>query len=110
MGGRAPYDGCVRLVAYAAFYWEAFDGELASRGVDPLSLPFDRFLNAVYAFMISELRNLGGMQPVSLDEAKNKLDADLAKPIPGRRQRRVSEAVVQDEMALFAAAAGSSGR
>lgn len=45
------------------------------------------------------------MQQVSLDEAKEALDNQLAKPIPGRRQR-VSDSVVEDEMALFNAAAG----
>lgn len=60
--------------------------------------------------MINEIRDMGGMERPSLDDAKKRLDAELAKPIPGRRVRRVSDAVVQDEMALFAAAAGSSGR
>lgn len=44
------------------------------------------------------------MQRVSLDEAKDALDNQLIKPIPGRRQK-VSEAIVEDEMALFKAAA-----
>lgn len=32
--------------------WFAFDGAMAMRGVDPLSLPFDRFLHLVYAHLI----------------------------------------------------------
>lgn len=59
--------------------------------------------------MINEIRSGGGMERISLDDAKTKLDAELAKPIPGRR-RKVSESVIEDEMALFAAAAASRGR
>lgn len=44
------------------------------------------------------------MQQVSLDEAKAALDDQLTRPIPGKT-RKVSESVVEDEMALFKAAA-----
>lgn len=45
------------------------------------------------------------MQRVSLDEAMTSLENELSKPLPGRRVKKVSESVVQDEMALFKAAA-----
>lgn len=45
-----------------------FDGWAASKNVDPLSLPWDRYLNLVYYFMT---RNLD-------TEGKDKVDAELA--------------------------------
>lgn len=45
------------------------------------------------------------MQRVPIDEARIALENDLAKPIPGRQAKKVSESVVEDEMALFKAAA-----
>jgi hypothetical protein len=103
MGG-APYEACVRLVAFAGHYWEAFDGELASRQVDPLDLPVNRFLNAIYAFLLNEIRG-NGMQRVQIDEAKTSLENELSKPLPGAKRMKVSDSVVNDEMALFRAAA-----
>lgn len=44
------------------------------------------------------------MQRVALDEAKAALDNQLMQPIPGRR-KKISDSVVEDEMALFRAAA-----
>jgi len=46
------------------------------------------------------------MQRVNLDEAKAALENQLSQPIPGRKPR-VTDSVVEDEMALFRAAAGS---
>lgn len=37
-----------RLIAIASHNWRSFDGWCASRNVDPLELPLDRFLNTVY--------------------------------------------------------------
>jgi hypothetical protein len=59
----------------------------------------------VYAFVLDEMRG-GGMQRVNLDEAKAALENQLSQPIPGRKPR-VTDSVVEDEMALFRAAAGS---
>lgn len=108
--GRKPYERCVRLCAFAAVYWEAFDGKLASRQVDPLDLPFDRFLNAVFWFVIEEQRG-GGLERASLDETIKLVDGLLSAPLPGSR-RPVSEKVIDDEMALFrqAQAQHASGR
>lgn len=93
-----PFTARVRLCVYAATYWQAFDGEFAARGQDPLDLRFDRFLNAVYHFVIRERRG-GAMSDVGLDDAIQWLDAELAKPIPG--YVRVTQDDVNDELALF---------
>jgi hypothetical protein len=110
--GRKPYERCVRLCAFAAVYWEAFDGKLASSAVDPLSLPFDRFLNTIYWFVIDENRG-GGMERASLDETMKLVDAQLSAPLPNSR-RPVSQKVIDDEMAIFhqaqAQMAASNGR
>jgi hypothetical protein len=48
------------------------------------------------------------MSGATLDEVKQALDAEIAKPLPSRRKRRtVSEAVIEDEMALFMKAAAA---
>jgi len=41
----------LRLFASAKQYWPTFDGWAASRGIDPMDLPVDRFLNLVYHFL-----------------------------------------------------------
>ncbi len=41
-----------RLVGTAKANWAVFDGWCASRNLDPLELPFDRFLNTVYYWAI----------------------------------------------------------
>jgi len=61
----------------------------------------------VYAFLLDEIRG-GGMQRVAIDEAVRTLENELSKPLPGRQRKKVSESVVQDEMALFMSAAGSA--
>lgn len=94
-----PFTARVRLCSYAATYWQAFDGEFAARGLDPLDLRFDRFLNAVYAFVLREMRG-GAMSDTGLDDAVQRLATELAKPIPGRAIK-VSQEDVQDELALF---------
>lgn len=47
------------------------------------------------------------MQRTPIDEAMKALDNELIKPLPGAKRKRVSDSVVQDEMALFKAAAAS---
>lgn len=43
-----------KLLALAEEHWVTIDGEAALRGVDPIALPFDRLLNAVYHFAIRD--------------------------------------------------------
>jgi hypothetical protein len=48
------------------------------------------------------------MESTSLDEIKKIIDAEISKPLPTKRGRqRVSEAVIEDEMALFRQAAAA---
>jgi hypothetical protein len=103
---QPPYEACVRLIAYAGIYWEAFDGELATRGIDPLALAFNRFLNAVYAWVLAEVRGRG-LETLSLTEGIERLNAELLKPLPGSR-REPSRAVIEDEMRQFQQAAATA--
>lgn len=105
MGGK-PFEACVRLIGYAGHYWQAFDGQFASRLQDPLDLRFDRFLNAIYWFAIEEIRG-GGMERLSINDAMEALDRELSKPLPGRKPK-VDENVIQDEMAMFKKAQAAS--
>jgi hypothetical protein len=54
-------------------------------------------LNAIFAFLLKTIQNsaLGG----SADEAIKAINLEISKPLPG--STRVSEAVVEDEMAMF---------
>jgi hypothetical protein len=94
---RDPYSARVRLIGYAGNYWEAFDGDFASRGLDPFDLPFARFLNAIYAYVLRSIQAsaLGG----SMDEAIKNIEMEIAKPLPG--SDRVPESAPEDEMAIF---------
>lgn len=39
-----------KLLAIAEGHWVTIDGKAAWRGIDLLTMPFDRFLNAVYRY------------------------------------------------------------
>jgi hypothetical protein len=62
-----------KLLRIADEHWVTFDGPAALRGVDPLELPFDRFLNAVHHFAIKD------GQP----DAVRKFETRLWMPPPG---------------------------
>ena len=47
-----PYWTAGRLVGSVRADWPAFDGWAASRGIDPLDLPFDRLCNLAYAYLV----------------------------------------------------------
>jgi hypothetical protein len=100
--GRFPYSACVRLIGYAGNYWAHFDGGYAARGLDPFDLPFNRFLNAIYYFIVGELTRAGQ----TLDAAVKALDEQLAVPLPGM-EIEVTDDVIEQEMALFMAAQAS---
>lgn len=42
-----------RLVGMIARDWAVFDGMMSSQGVDPLELPPDRFISAIYAYAVN---------------------------------------------------------
>lgn len=50
--------------------WPTLDGWAASKGVDPLTLPFDRFLNLVYFWATEDAE----------EREKDKFDVKLYKP------------------------------
>lgn len=94
---RPPYEACVRLLLWSAQFWEVFDGELAARGISPFDLRIDRLCNTIYARIIQE--GLRGLE-ATIDEMAKNLDSELAKPLPGRKQR-VTQDSIDEEMALF---------
>lgn len=95
---RAPYHAARRLVAVAQEHWEAFDGEAALRGGDPLSLPLPRFLNAIYAWCIARVK-----EPEAFREQVYRT------PIRPGAKRRVSDEELAAERAEFAAFAAAFG-
>jgi hypothetical protein len=62
-----------KLLRLADEHWVTIDGEAALRGVDPMSLPFDRFLNAVHHFATRE----------GSPDAVRKFEIRLWMPPPG---------------------------
>lgn len=68
---RPPYATVIRLLGIAEEHWAAIDGQAAERGVDYLTLPFDRFCNAIYWWAVQRVKD------------KDHFDYELAKPIPG---------------------------
>lgn len=92
-----PYTECLRLIAIAQSNWGIIDGWCASQGINPLDLPFRRFLNLIYFRAVTAAGN-GGEEEVA------KFEAWLESPIPGRE---VSGRVIEDEMAQFMAATGA---
>jgi hypothetical protein len=78
-----PYHTAARLVVAAANDWALFDGDHAGRGVDPLRLPFARFLNLIYAWYMERV------------EDKERFKYELEKPIPGMM---VSDRLIADEL------------
>lgn len=87
------------LIEIADVYWHQIDGACARAGVDPLSLPFDRFLNLVYAWATEWLR----ADEEAFDNFHDALfEADIRRR--GARGDNVSPEVIEEEMALFRAA------
>lgn len=68
---RPPYQAALRLFSYAERYWPAIDGEAASRGADYLTLPLDRFCNAVQWWVTQRVKDV------------ERFLADLERPLPG---------------------------
>lgn len=82
----APYTAAVELARWAGQpgIWHQLDGEYTGRGVDIRRLPFDRFLNLVYAEMLQRLRVRDRQSP---EDARKSLDLRLgvsAWTVPGR--------------------------
>lgn len=50
-GVGTPYLAAARLLSASVGEWGSFDGWAASRGVDPVDLPLDRYCNLVYFWL-----------------------------------------------------------
>jgi hypothetical protein len=68
----------MRLIGIAETNWDRLDGDMAAKGVDPMELPFDRFLNLIYAFAVSSFSD---------EKDLNRFEARLNLPIPGIRSK-----------------------
>lgn len=98
-GVGPPYWVAARLTATARHNWTMFDGWAASRAVDPLGLPPDRFLNLVYYWLV---RNADEKRRASIDR-------DLNRP-PAGEQAPTDEGPwsAEAEMAVFAKASSAA--
>jgi hypothetical protein len=67
------YQAAVRLSVTATSNWRAIDGYYSGQGVDLLALPWDRFLNVIYAWAMEH----------QSDEDAQRWAAELDLPLPG---------------------------
>lgn len=93
---RPPYEVALRLGYIAAERWVEIDGEAAYHGVDLIGLPLDRFLNAVYYWIIQRI------EPDDLPMFLTR----LYEPLPGRNESPESIKQEMDSFALFASSFG----
>lgn len=82
----------VRLLILARENWAAFDGEWASRPMDPLDLPIDRFLSLIYWWMIRNAEDEKSIQS---------FNARLWRPPPGVLPAAGSPWTAEAETAAF---------
>jgi hypothetical protein len=90
--GRPPYQAALRLCAIAQDRWAEFDA--AYLPVDLIALPFDRFLNAIYALCVKHLD----------EQKKESFDLQLNAPLEGmgvKAQRWTAEQEAEDFMNLL---------
>lgn len=91
-----PYTAVAGLVHIADEFWHEIDGACARAGVDPLELPFHRFLNLVYAWACERVQYS--------EDGREKLDDALFGAAERRNAARgdnVSPETVAEEMELF---------
>lgn len=72
-GRWTPYYVTQALINTASEHWVSIDGWLASRGIEPMDLPIDRWLNLIYHWATREAD--------ATEIAK--FDARLWQPPPG---------------------------
>jgi len=71
----------MRLLDIAKATWQRFDGWAVERGVDPMALPFDRFLNFIHHYATD-----GG------DEAEiDQFETRLYMPPPSQKRKPVRD-------------------
>jgi hypothetical protein len=97
-----PYQAIVGLVAIADECWNEIDGACARTGVDPLRLPFDRFLRLVYAWVMERIQYDPNTR-TDIDELLFGVESPLNRVTPDS----VAPEVVDEEMALFRAASAT---
>ena len=93
---RFSYPAIVGLIGIAQRFWYEIDGACAGVGVDPVELPFSRFLNLVYSWVVERLQYT--------EDGREKFDEELFNTPDRRRGHRgdnVSQEVVDEEWALF---------
>ena len=91
----------MRLVGLARREWASLDGELSSRGIDPLLMPPDRFLNLIYWWAT---HNAAEQQQI------DKFDRKLWRPPRGKAAAPGSPWSPENETAAFAALAAQVGQ
>lgn len=89
----------LRLYYLVRSKWALFDGELASRDIDPLYMPFDRFLNLIYWWAVQDA------DPKEID----KFDRQLWRPPKGEAPAAGSPWSPEAETAAFASLAATFG-
>jgi hypothetical protein len=94
----------MRLIGIAENNWERLDGEMAAKGMDPMVLPFDRFLNWVYSFAVNQFSDVSDL---------DRFEMRLNLPMPGIRSAIQDTASVwapaQEQSALSGLAAAVRG-
>lgn len=91
----------MRLIGIAEHYWWEIDGETALTGTDLMRLPFRRFLTAV--LMWANPR--GARKP----DENREFEEWLFSPLSGVDPDRVTQDVIDDEMAAFRAFGKQAG-
>jgi hypothetical protein len=91
---RFPYGACVRLLGIASQYWRAIDGACARKGFDPLDYNLTRFLHLILAWTQEHV------EPAEWERVEGEIFAPFT--MAGRDADYVDQAVVDEEMALFA--------
>lgn len=99
---RFSYQAVVGLIAIADECWNEIDGTCARSGVNPLSLPFDRFLRLVYAWVMDRIQYDPDTRG-DIDEALFGVEGRRGPVTPDS----VAPEVVDEEMALFRAASAT---
>lgn len=90
-----PVPAALRLIATAEATWHHLDGWAASRNVDPLGLPLDRFCSLVYHYLTRNAE----------EKDRFKLESELIRPLPGTPTTTVPEGWDESSSALAALAA-----
>lgn len=88
-----------RLIGLIKNEWSAFDGLLASQDVDPMLLPFDRFLNTVHWWATKE----------ATQESLTRFERRLWMPPKGEAPAPGSPWSPEAETAAFASLAAQVG-